>query len=373
MAVTRQLDTRILTDPRAKSAAYIDSSVGTDNPAGTAQLRRKSVRESLQKDGAPASDVDAIDEVLSDSPDVPDPTSRLVVAQGGEVLIDRVLSGPPTGTGWTSYRPIVDVTPVLRRIPDEAGYLDVRVWRGGGTITVRAEGRHKPLLTRSVEGETDDINKVAIDRMGDASLKRHIEEMWKQNQSQVAQLVTSLIVSYRPRLVFVSGDVRAVQLFDEQAGEATRMLMRTVPGEHSGEGASDTRVEHAIRTTLDAERRRTNRAVLDQSAASGGSLQARGLGPVVAALAQGQADTVLLETDALQQHDALALDGAPWIATAPEDALGAGDLGRVSAPSAIARAAVMTNARVRFLDPDEVDEPTGVVASLRWPVGPEHP
>lgn len=91
------------------------------------------------------------------------------------------------------------------------------------------------------------------------------------------------------------------------------------------------------------------------------------------ALAQGQAEVVLIDPTVLLEHDLLALDAEPWVATAPEDKLDANVLEDIVATAAIVRAAVLTNARVRFVDPDEIGVGVGVVAALRWPVGPPTP
>ena len=91
------------------------------------------------------------------------------------------------------------------------------------------------------------------------------------------------------------------------------------------------------------------------------------------ALAQGQADYVFVDHRELLQHSLLALETEPWVATAPEDAVGVPVLEEIVAPAAILRAAVLTDARVRIVESDEIGAGVGVVASLRWPVGPERP
>jgi hypothetical protein len=96
----------------------------------------------------------------------------------------------------------------------------------------------------------------------------------------------------------------------------------------------------------------------------------------VDALEQSQADTVLVTVprEAERTHEeerrAIALDAQPWIASAPEQDFGAGELGVVPASVAIARAAVLTDARVMVLSPGELPGDAPAAALLRWPVGP---
>lgn len=373
MTIDRELVAEILRDPAPKSMVYMDSTVGSENPEATADIRRKRVRDKLAQAGAPLSDVEAIVAEMSQVTGVADPSARFVVAQNGRLRLHAVMGGPMTSKECLHHGPVVDVTPLLMQLPDDDPFLVVRVWRGGGDISVVIEGDRDPVISRRIEGDTSDINKVSVGRMSEAGHQRHVEEVWKHNQDEIAGHITELIASNHPRIIFVSGDVRAVQLLSEQLSDQARHLLHVIPGEGNTEGASEERIRHAIDVQLDAARRRTNAQILDQAAASNGREQAKGIGAVVHALAQGQAETVLIDTSVLLDHDLLALDAEPWIATAPEDALGANVLEDIVATAGVVRAAVLTDARIRFVEPNEIGVGVGVVAALRWPVGPPRP
>ncbi|WP_166979047.1 Vms1/Ankzf1 family peptidyl-tRNA hydrolase [Paramicrobacterium fandaimingii] len=373
MPLDKELIAQLLRDTAPKSMVFIDSTAGTSDPEGMAIARRTHVRDGLSAAGAPDADIEAILEAMADPTGVADPSVRFAIAQDGELRFHTVMGGSMQSDECIRYGSIVDVTPLRLQIPDDELFFTVSAWRGGGDINVFAEGDRDPIVTKHIESDSPYINKVSAGRTSEANLQRHSEETWKQTQSDVAEQITALIAEHHPRVIFLSGDVRAVQLLSGQLSDQATHLLHVIPGEVNTEGASEDRVRHALEVQLDAARRRRNRTILDEAAADNGRLQATGFGDVVHALAQGQADYVFIDHHALLQHSALALEGEPWVATAPEDALGSPVLEEIVATAAIVRAAVLTDAKVRIVDPDEIGEGTGVVASLRWPAGPERP
>jgi hypothetical protein len=109
---------------------------------------------------------------------------------------------------------------------------------------------------------------------------------------------------------------------------------------------------------------------LARKAGEGQRTSAAGLGATVDALRQGQVETLLLDPAALDGRDLLALDAAPWVAMAPEEATGAEVLADVPATQALLRAGALTDADVLVVDAERLARPDGVAALLRWPVGP---
>jgi hypothetical protein len=96
-----------------------------------------------------------------------------------------------------------------------------------------------------------------------------------------------------------------------------------------------------------------------------------GMAPVVSALQQAQAETLLLDDTHLDtEQQLIALDAEPWIALEESEAVGAGVLGRVSADAALVRAAVLTDGRPVFVPPGALPHGTDVAALLRWSAAP---
>jgi hypothetical protein len=88
-------------------------------------------------------------------------------------------------------------------------------------------------------------------------------------------------------------------------------------------------------------------------------------------------DTLLLDARLADSDETLvALDTQPWIARQRGDELAAGSLGPVQAAEALARAAVLSGARVLVIEDDLPDgeprdgrPPAEPLASLRWADG----
>lgn len=91
-------------------------------------------------------------------------------------------------------------------------------------------------------------------------------------------------------------------------------------------------------------------------------------------------DTLLIDGRMLDdERTLLALDAAPWLASDESESLGAAVIANVPAAEALARAAILTDARVLIED----DEPTAEdapresrpvrdpIATLRWADGTE--
>lgn len=227
------------------------------------------------------------------------------------------------------------------------------------------------------DGRTDSLNKVQAGGWSHRRYQNHSEDIWEHNQAEVAEAVDRLVRERRPRFVVVAGDVRARQLLLERLAPASRGLVLEVDAhtkaEGSDDGALDDAVSRAVQAGIDAEIAEAR----DRAAAGHGASGARGFGDVVAALQQARVDTLLLDARLADSDETLvALDTQPWIARQRGDELAAGSLGPVQAAEALARAAVLSGARVLVIEDDLPDgeprdgrPPAEPLASLRWADG----
>jgi hypothetical protein len=376
----------------AYSQVYIDMSVDTSDPPGVKEERRKSVLDSLARQGAPEADIDAITDALATGPTAPSPVCLYVLARDGELLLEEALPGIAVAPESVTFGPLPDLSPLLRMQPLDFAYLVVETARDGGEVRLYRAGSSRPESEEHVQGRTDTLHKVR--RGGDwrnDHFQNHTEEIWKQTQSQLASTVDEIVRQHGPRLIVVAGDIRARQLLEEQLSEASRAIVAVEPTNTRADGASD----DALAQRIDAEIERVlagdKRAVLDRIAlheGRGDNLVELSFGAIVHALASAQVETLVLDSDRLADREALALDAEPWIATAPEDALGAGVIATVPAQLALTRAALLTDATILFTDSfsatgtgdrsdadDAVALPhdAAVAAILRWRTGPPVP
>jgi hypothetical protein len=365
---------------------YLDMSVDTSDPPGVKDERRTSVLDTLRKLGAPLDDLDAISDVLATGNTAPSPVSLYVLVKDGTVRCEEVLRGRVVGRESVTYGPLPDVSPLLRTRALDFTYLVVETSRDGGEARLFRAASSTAESEEQVQGRTDTLHKVK--KGGDwrnDHFQNHAEEIWKQTQSQLASTIDEIVRLQSPRFIVVAGDIRARQLLVDELAPASRDIVTVEPTNTRAAGSKD----DALLDRLDAEIARVLAAdkqeVLDKvnlHDGRGDNLGDLNFGAIVQALASAQVDTLIVDSERLQERTLLAVDGEPWIAAAPEDALGAPVIASVPAQLAMIRAALLTDARVVFTDsysaPDQADRITlpqdaPVAAVLRWRTGPPVP
>ncbi|WP_445445169.1 baeRF2 domain-containing protein [Clavibacter sp. km3a] len=364
---------------------HLDDSVDTADPPQVLETRRKSVIDRLARDGASEEDLAQVSSALAHEPAPGGPRTRVILVESGELVVDESIPGIPTEPEEAGVVPVPDLVPLLEREPERIVYVVVETSRDGGEVRVLRAGPDELIAERAVEGRTDTLHPVKTGGWRQDRLQHHAEEIWRQTQGELAERIDDVVRRHRPRLLVVAGDIRARQLLEGELGPEPRAILAVEPTNTRADGADPTALEERIRTELQRILAEGERDVLDRVAehdGRGDGWAETRVGAVVRALASAQVDTLVLDADALRDERLLALSAAPWIATAPEDALGAEILGRVPAHVALTRAALLTDARVVLTDstsaPDGEDAiglpgAGSVAALLRWPEGPAIP
>lgn len=355
------------------SQIYFDVSGAVDDPQRMEALRRRKLQEGLQSAGAPAEDIEAIDSVIIEDPGVPSPVCRFILARNGAIELSHVLPGAPVAPDQSGYGPVPNLVPLLTHCPDTFNYLVVEAGRDGGEIELYSTDDAAPVSVMTYEGRTDVIHKPQAGGWAHDKYQRHSEETWRQNTGKLAETVDDLVREHRPRVVILAGDVRASTLLEEHLASASRKVLSTVATYTRPGGASDDALKEHLTRQLERVVEKSRLGALDHLANQRGRHGVTGVGSVVHALQQAQVDTLLLDPERLGDHELLALAAEPWIAAAPEEALGAEVLARVPAQVAMVRSALLTDATVMFVKPGELPDHADVAATLRWPVGPGTP
>ena len=356
----------IYRDHAEYTQVYLDMSVDTADPPGVQDERRTSVLDRLALAGSPQRDLDCVADVLATATTGPSPFCLFVLVRDGVVVVEEVLPGLAVEPEITSYGPLPDLVPLLKAQPLEFTYLTVETARDGGEVQLFRAGSRVAESEDHVQGRTDTLHKIKGGGWRHDHMQNHAEEIWRQTQSELASTVDDIVRIHRPRLLVVAGDIRARQLLEQELSEASRAILSIEPTNTRADGSTDS----ALPDRVDEEIER----ILN--------LVELNFGGVVLALAAGQVDTLIVDSDRLRERQALALDAEPWVASAPEDALGARLLGPVPAQLALCRAALLTDARVLFTDsfrvPDGQDavalpNEASAAAILRWRTGPPVP
>jgi hypothetical protein len=365
----------LLEVPGHWTTLYVDGPDGS--PARAA--RRTGIRDRLARAGAPESHIEAALEALVDE-GPSNPSTQVLLVRDGSVVVNELHADARLGAEVVAHGRVPRIVPLLRERERDVGFLIVEVGREGGELRLAHGNARDVSDSVEVEGRTDYLQKVRAGGASQARYQRASEEVWRENADQVGTAVDRAVREHDPAFVVLSGDVRARELLmDELAPESLDRVVE-VSAHTRAPGASSAELDDEVGVRLDEQLDGERQDVLTRSSEGDGRYGERGVGPVVHALQQAQVEALLLDPRD-DGRSLFALDAPPWVATDPGESLSAGLLEEVPALEGLARAAVLTGARVFFLDsePDDPDspraeeDPAEPVAWMRWPTGPDRP
>jgi hypothetical protein len=348
---------------------YADASMDTGDPQGVAAARRRAVRDTLEQRGLPEDQLSVVSDAIDGTDGVPSPATRYLLLRDGEIVMNRLLPGPPVGTEVTEAGPVPLLVPLLRHQEDEIVYLVVEAGRDGGEVAVYRSTGEAPEQTEAVQGRTDTLKKFKGGGWAHLRFQHHTEEIWRQTEAELGAVVDRLVLELNPRFIAVAGDVRARQLLVDQLPQRSRDLVTQVDANTRAAGASSEALDATVENLLDEIARSAQNADMErlaQELGRDGGAAERGVGWTVHCLRQAQVDVLLLDPDQLGERTLLALGAEPWVATAPEEAGPAPILGDVPAAEALIRAAILTDASVRLVPGTLLPDRSGVAGLLRW-------
>jgi hypothetical protein len=375
----------MLRKPGPWTQIYIDDSVDTADPPQVVRTRRESVIDRLRRSGAPDDDVSAVREVLDDPEAGPSPLCRFILVRDGVVELHEALPGLPLEPEIVGHFVIPDVVPLLKHQPEEMSYVIAETDREGGEVRLYRAGQESAEAEDHYEGRTDSLHKPQAGGWRHDRFQHHVEEIWRQTQSELAKKIDEVVRRYRPRLLVVAGDIRARQLLENELSFESKAILSVQPVNTRAEGSDDDALRDHVAREVErilTEEKASALEQLELHRGRGDNTVELTKGAIVQALASAQVDTLILDTNKLRDREVLALDSEPWIAVAPEEALSATVLGSVPAQCALSRAAILTDAKIIFVDTnDDPDDPSPVVlpddaaaaALLRWRTGPPVP
>lgn len=359
--------------PGPWTTVYFDARHDTEDAAHIRELTWRALRDRLSEQAAPTDDLAALDEAVAAPTDVGGPVCRYVLAGNGRVVLDEVVPGTPVGPDAATHGPVPDVLPLVLHRSHDVPYLVVEAGRDGASVTAYRASRPTALAEHEVHGEDHHLTKVQAGGWSQRRYQQHAEEVWQRNAGAVADEVDRTIHETSAAFVVLTGDVRAREKITERlSADATRLLVQ-VDAHTRADGAGHQALDEAVHERLEELADSEELEALDRLASRAGDadrLSTEGLGATVEALQQGQVETLLLDPAALGDRQSLALDAAPWVALAPEEAIGTDVLAEVPAVAALLRACAMTDAQLLVVDAERLPRPDGVAALLRWPVGP---
>lgn len=358
----------------------LDATSSPDNRDNTVLSRWADLRRTLTPegvDGVPSADCDAVAEVLGVPVHVRGPFGRVLVASGGEVVLDRLLPEPPAAD-----RAVVADRPhafALARAADATvRYLLVSVDRAGADVALydAPAGITGELEeVRTVEGGHDVLSKPNLGPLGHKRIDNRAEDSWERNAEAVAAELERICRERRPELVLITGDLRAVHLVQDELTRPVRELVVEISGGSRAEGVNTRALHEQVAGRLNELRERRRSTTMDRYRQEAGrdGAAVSGADAVLEVLRRGQVADLLLAPDVAGPPSRLVRKtlwigpGALEVAASAEELrdLGVSDPCEVRADLAIGRAVLEQDAGITVAE--EMDAvPDGVGALLRW-------
>lgn len=368
----------LLGRPGPFTTVYVDATpidTGADQDAAE---RWKGLRRSVHAaDRVDAAVLDEIGERLATPDGRHEPHGRVIVADAHGVVIDRLLSVPPT-TSRIDVGPTPALLPVVRAAEESVRLLVAAVDRTGADLTRLTTGeRTRAPETTTVQGGHDEVHKL---REGDLSRRSQTraEDSWQRNAETIARALDKAVAEDAPDLVVLTGDVRTVALVKDAVTQQVRDRLTEAAGGGRGEGVREEAFKARLGEVTADFRARRRKGVLARfaEALGRGDGAVSGLADTVEVLRRGQVAELVLTVDAVEGPlSAREL----WVGPEPlQLATSAGDLEglglaaaprRMTAHVALVRAAVAQDAGITVADEGEVAAVDGVGAVLRWSDG----
>lgn len=341
------------------TSVYLTTDGALPQAAAEAALRWKTLRQHLRNAGADESAVAAIDPVVEGAQAV------------GQCLV--ALSSP-AGLLYTAYLPrlpdrdhgstgpLPHVVPLLAQTQRLLPHLVVVIDRLGAEMIAVLPDR--PDLHTAVTGDELHVTRSAPGGWSQRRFQQRAENRWEANAREVADAVTRLADATAPRLVVVSGDVRAVQLLRTQLPVRVSDLVHEVQGDYSSLEEALSRSQELVAAVADDD---TALLLADYRRERGsGGLAAAGPDPTLDALHAGQVETLLLDPQALQGRTAWFGPDGHQVGGSQQGLQARGVAGPRPAPlgDVAVRAAVGTAAAVHIVPPGTLEPGDGGIAAL---------
>ncbi|NED99342.1 baeRF2 domain-containing protein [Phytoactinopolyspora halotolerans] len=340
-------------------SVYLDVRRDVEEAVHQLNVRWRSAREDLLRNGAPEDLVDLTGERIQAGHHAAGAAARMVVAADGRILLDDVVTAPGDHTALT-WGPLPDLVAWLADRNTMLPLLVVLADREGADFERYDAWPETPEATADVHGDTEHMTKVLVGGWSHKRYQRRAENTWRHNAENVAAEIEHQVES-GVRMVAVAGDLRAQGEIQHAVGERTRSLLVNLETGGRADGTSrqalDHAVDEAIRKVVAADQLEAVREFEQEAGRHGAA--ATGIDAVLPRLAQGQVRTAFIAPDAAS---ARTIDPARY----PGIVLpaGAAEHAGLRADLTVLCAAAMTGAEVQVGSWAMADD--GISALLRW-------
>lgn len=334
---------RVLEHRGPFATAHLDTSHDTENADREVELRWRGARDDLAAQGIDGETLAALDEAITGGPPSVGKSGRLLIAAGGEVLLDRQLPGPPalpvTRVGALPY-----LLPLVESGAGHVPHVAALVNRVGAEVrVVDADGA--VLSEHTTEGEDYPLHKVRGGGWSHLHIQHNVEETVKQNARLVADELARLVDRVHARLLVVAGDEQARTALRDSLPPRCLDILVEPAGRREASDGFDEEVASLVAQRWRAERDE----VIDRFLAElPGGLAVQGLPETTAALREGNVSAIVISDPTLADAEVWTSTEPRSIALSEEDlrAVGAAEVDRERADVAVPAAALFTGAEL---------------------------
>ncbi|RRO14720.1 hypothetical protein EIL87_18420 [Saccharopolyspora rhizosphaerae] len=347
-------------------SVHLDTGRGAVDADKQIELRWRSARRTLAKQGAPTGSLAALDEVVGGARDVPGPQGEALFSSDGQVLGVHTMAEPPRSDS-ALHLPVADPLQLALDRDHQLAHVVVAVDREGADVDAYPAAATAPSFQRTFNGSTLHITRVRAGAVSHAAYHRRSVNLWSENTEQVAEDVRQAAEEVDAAVILIAGDPKAIGLLRQHLATAPpsgRIVY--VEGGRTDQSAVD-----GLRASVDEAMHEamveSHREVLDTLEAElAGGQALRGMNPVMEALSEGRVDTLLLAADRTGDPNLVASRRDPVPVVSDATALG-DDATAFTAPASalLLRSAVHSNAQFTEILPD-VSVEDGVAAIVRY-------
>ncbi|MDP8938646.1 MAG: hypothetical protein M3O23_13120 [Actinomycetota bacterium] len=342
---------------------YLTTEATVENAAQRAEVRWRSVRDSLAADGAPGELLDVVDPLVADA-HLQGEGLGVVVRADGAILVEHHPRAPALDR--SRWAPLPVLVPLLGWRQSTPPHVVVTADRKGADIV--AVGREGPDVRREAGGDDYPIRKVSAGGWSQRRYEERAENTWAQNAEDAARQVAALAERVRARLIVVAGDVRAVTLLRDALPAEFADRVREAGGGRSADGSGDL-LAAQVGELVDQAVAADTAALLEKfdEERGQGDRAADGVEATLRALAASQVEVLLVHDDPDDDRPACFGADPRVVATNRADlaSMGVDDPGEGPVVDVAVRAALATGAGIRII-PRDVAPAEGLGAILRW-------
>lgn len=366
------MDTTTLREVTARdgpfATVYFDNSHDTEDAEAQLELRWRAIRGQLAEGGADERTLAALDTAVTEAPPSTGRAGRVLVASGGDVVLDEELPEPPPRE-IARVAPQPYLLPLLELAPPVVPHVVVVADRTGADLLAVSE---RGVEKQSVQGENHPVHKVRGGGTAYWSIQHRVEAVVERNASEVAREATKLADDVGAEVVILAGEVQARTTVRDELPPRTKEKTVEVEEGARAEGSDPQLLEAQVRRVIAEHAERRRQAVLERYRAEqgrDGGLAARGLAETTSALRSAAVEHLLIDGAAVADRTVWIGQDPTQVATAKEqlrtsNAETAETLANRRADEALPAAALAEGADV--VPASDADLPDGVGALLRF-------